>query len=121
MRKRSVYAFLSTRLLTLSPQEYGEAGGTDLSRGHGDNKILSVWLSKEDYEKLKKLLDQLSDGDSFSERLRSFFHWLVKLPEGVSVQTAAQRKQEIEEQKSRDRFVARTHRQRSTTLFCINF
>lgn len=54
-----------------------------MSRGHVKNKILGVWLSEKDYQKLEQFLDKFSTGDSFSDQLRSFIHSPVNQTEGI--------------------------------------
>ena len=54
-----------------------------MSRGHGTNKLLQVWVSKEDYDKLEVFLDKFSAGDTDAERRRNFFHWLAEYTEGL--------------------------------------
>jgi deoxyhypusine synthase len=54
-----------------------------VSRGHGKNKLFNVWLSEDDYRKFEEFLDKFSAGDSFSDRSRSFIHWLGEQTEGI--------------------------------------
>jgi len=54
-----------------------------VSRGHGNNKLLQVWVSKEDYEKLELFLDKFSAGDTDAERRRNFFRGLAQQTENL--------------------------------------
>jgi len=85
-----------------SPQNSGISGGTDLSKGHKETKGVHTWISTEDFEKLEDLLNKLSTGDSFSERLRQLLHLLVNRKEGISHAALAQRPNEIEKKREAD-------------------
>jgi hypothetical protein len=75
-----------------------------VSRGLGKNKILGVWVSEEDYPKLQEFLDKFSAGDSFSDQLRNFIHWLVSQTEGIDQTKLALKLKETEEEQKKAEF-----------------
>ena len=75
-----------------------------MSRGLGKNKIFGVWVSEEDYQKLQKFLGKFSAGDSFSDQLRNFIHWLVSQTEGIDQTKLALRLKETEEEQKETEF-----------------
>jgi hypothetical protein len=75
-----------------------------VSRGHGKNKLLQVWLSKEDYDKLEVFLDKFSAGDTDAERRKNFFHWLAQQTENLDQTILALRLKEAEDKRKAQEF-----------------
>jgi hypothetical protein len=59
------------------------------NRKTGKNKMIGVWVSLEEFERFQKFLDQFSSGESFSEQVKSFVHWLGTQTEGITLETLA--------------------------------
>jgi hypothetical protein len=67
-----------------------------VSRGHGKNKLLQVWVSKEIYDKVEAFLDKFSAGDTDAERRRNFFQWLAQQTENFDQTILALRLKEAD-------------------------
>jgi hypothetical protein len=75
-----------------------------VTRSDGKNKQLAVWLSKEDYKKLENWLDKFSTGETFSDQMRTFIHWLVSHIEGLDQTKLALKLQQTEDEKRKRKF-----------------
>jgi hypothetical protein len=74
-------------------------GGTELTRGHEENKLVQVWIPTDKYEQPEEFLYKFSAGEAFSERLRQFILWIVNQKKEINRAVLAQRLEEVRKKK----------------------
>lgn len=75
-----------------------------MSKADRKHKVISARIPLEDAAKLEAWLVKFSAGETFSDQMRAFIHWLVTQTEGIDQTKLALKLQQTEDENKKREF-----------------